>query len=427
MSSPIEIIASLFFALAVLHTFAVKRFQHIASTFPEGSIGENVFHLMGEVEIVFGLWAGAFVAVLAALQGGEEAIHYVESFNFTEPAFVFVIMTIASTRPIVGTAFELIMLVARVLPLPRAVAFYVTALIIGPLLGSLITEPAAMTVTALILRDAFFQKDVTNRFRYLTLAVLFVNISIGGVLTHFAAPPVVMVAAKWNWGMKYMFATFGWKAILATVTNTVLASVVLRREFSSIRLGEGVKNTRRQIPLWLTSIHFLFLAWVVVTSHHPVVFLSLFLFFQGIIVITQEYQDELKLKESLLVGFFLGGLIVLGGLQGWWLKPFLTSLSELPLFLGATILTAVVDNAALTFLGTQVSTLGEPLKFALVSGAVSGGGLTIIANAPNPAGFAILRDNFGSEGISPTQLFLYALLPTLVAMSCFWGLPGGGG
>ncbi len=427
MPGSLEIAATVFFALAVLHTFAVKRLQHIALRFPEGSIGENFFHLIGEVEIVFGLWAGALVAVIAALQGGKEAVHYVESLNFTEPAFVFVIMTVAATRPVVITAFNLITVVARLLPLSKTLAFYVTALVVGPLLGSFITEPAAMTVTALILKDAFFEKNTSSRFKYLTLAVLFVNISIGGVLTPFAAPPVLMVAAKWDWGMSYMLANFGWKAVIATVTNTAISAFLLRKELSAIQLADEGPQGAKRIPPWLTSIHILFLALVVLTSHHPIFFLGLFLFFQGIIVITQEYQDELKLKESLLVGFFLGGLVVLGSLQGWWLKPLLTSLSEFPLFVGATILTAFVDNAALTYLGTQVPDLGESLKFALVSGAVAGGGLTIIANAPNPAGFAILRSNFGPEGISPVQLFLYALIPTLIVMTCLWVLPGAGG
>lgn len=425
MFSSIEITATVLFAFAVLHTFAVKRFQRIALQFPEGSIGENFFHLLGEVEVVFGLWAGVLIVSIALLKGGNEAVQYVESLNFTEPAFVFVVMAVAATRPIVSTAFHLIELKARFLPLPRALAFYLTVLIGGPLLGSFITEPAAMTVTALILKEAFFEKNVSLRFKYLTLAVLFVNISIGGVLTHFAAPPVLMVASKWNWGTEYMFTHFGWKAVIATMVNAVLAASVLRKELTTIKFKErkSVSESKRS-PIWLTAIHILFLVLIVLTAHHAIFFLGLFLFFQGIVVITQEHQDDLKLRESLLVGFFLGGLVVLGSFQGWWLKPLLASLTTFPLFIGATLLTAFVDNAALTFLGTQVPDLGESLKYALVSGAVAGGGLTIIANAPNPAGFAILRSNFGPEGISPVTLFLYALAPTLIAMACLWLLPG---
>jgi predicted cation transporter len=310
------------------------------------------------------------------------------------------------------------------MPFAKPLAFFVTALIVGPLLGSFITEPAAMTVTALILKRSFFDQNVSNRFKYVTLAVLFVNVSIGGVLTPFAAPPVLMVATQWNWGMGFMLTQLGWKATVATVLNTAMAATLLRQELSTVTLPKEGVATSKHIPIWLTSIHLLFLALVVLTAHNPVFFLGLFLFFLGIVFITQEYQDELKLRESLLVGFFLAGLVILGSLQGWWLQPLLTSLSEFPLFLGATILTAFVDNAALTYLGTQVPHLEEGLKYALVSGAVAGGGLTIIANAPNPAGFTILRSSFGPEGISPVTLFLYALFPTLIAMICLWALPG---
>ncbi len=174
-------------------------FQRLALKFPEGSVQENLFHLLGEVEIVFGLWAGFLVAGIALLASGQEAIQYVEGSNFTEPIFVFAIMSVAATRPVLDFANALIGRIARVVPLPGEGAFYCAALVTGPLLGSFITEPAAMTVTALILRDRFFSGPMSARFRYATLGILFVNVSIGGVLTPFAAPPVLMVAGTWNW------------------------------------------------------------------------------------------------------------------------------------------------------------------------------------------------------------------------------------
>lgn len=419
-----DIIATVLFGLAVLHTFSVKRFQHIARKYEAGSIGENFFHLMGEIEIVFGLWAAILVTFAAFLKGGKEAINFVEGRNFTEPAFVFVIMTIAASRPVIQLARSAIRTAARFLPLPRSTSFYIAALIGGPLLGSLITEPAAMTVTALILKSAFFDKQVSSRFKYVSLAVLFVNVSIGGVLTHFAAPPVLMVANTWGWGIDFMFTHFGWKAVIAVVVNTALAVLLLQPELKS-KLDPAFLGSEKRLssPWWLVILHTLFLILVVVTAHHPIFFLGLFLFFIGIARITQEHQDDLKLKESLLVGFFLSGLVILGSPQSWWLRPILENLGAVPLFLGATLLTAFMDNAAITYLGAQVPNISHITQYALVAGAVSGGGLTIIANAPNPAGFAILRESFGPEGISPIVLFIYALVPTLIAMTCFWFLP----
>jgi len=89
---------------------------------------------------------------------------------------------------------------------------------------------------------------------------------------------------------------------------------------------------------------------------------------------------------------------------------------------GATILTAFTDNAALTYLGSLVEGLSDAFKYALVAGAVTGGGLTIIANAPNPAGAAILRPHLEEQTLHPFRLFLAALPPTITAALWFWFL-----
>lgn len=415
----IDIAATACFALAVLHTFAVKQIQHAAHRFPEGSVGENLLHLLGEVEIVFGLWAAAFFSVLVVLTGPHDAVAFIDGINFTEPLFVFAIMAMAGSRPILWLTRKILVAVPNALPALQREGFYVAALVLGPLLGSFITEPAAMTVTALALRERFFTEQSSERLKYVTLAVLLVNVSIGGTMTQFAAPPVLMVAATWQWDLPFMFMTFGWKAALACVINAAGAAYLLRKELAVSALETP---DTRPMPVWVAGVHVVFLAFLVWSSHHPAVFLGAFLFFIGFAMVTREYQDELRLRDSLLVAFFLGGLVVLGSRQAWWLAPLLASLGELPLFLGATALTAITDNAALTYLGAQVEGISDSMKYALVAGAVAGGGLTVIANAPNPAGFAILRDRFGADGISPIGLITAALVPTLVAMASFWFL-----
>jgi Na+/H+ antiporter NhaD/arsenite permease-like protein len=156
-----------------------------------------------------------------------------------------------------------------------------------------------------------------------------------------------------------------------------------------------------------------------VLAHHPATFIGLLLLFMGIATAYPQFQDRLILREGLLVAFFLAGLVVLGGQQQWWLEPLLHSMNETTVYFGATALTAITDNAALTYLGSQVEGLSEPFKQALVAGAVTGGGLTVIANAPNPAGFAILRGHFDDASISPLGLFAAALPPTIVAILAF--------
>lgn len=417
---PVELLATVLFALAVLHTFCVKRFAHWAHQHPAGSVRENVFHFLAETEVVFGLWAAALFVGIALLKGSfHAAVEYVEGLNYTEPQFVFVIMVVAATRPVVTLAEKLICLAARCLPVPEAAAFYVAALSLGPLLGSFITEPAAMTLLALVLKRRYFDNGVSRRLAYATLGLLFVNVSIGGTLTHFAAPPVLMVASKWNWDFAFMFEHFGWRAASACVLSTAIIAACFWKELKSLKV-EAPSGDR--IPLWLTALHLLSLALVVAWAHHPNVFFGVFVLFLGLVTATHEFQDSLKLREGLLVGFFLAGLVTLGSLQAYWLKPLIQSLGGNALFFGSTGLTAITDNAALTYLGSLVEGISDELKYALVAGAVTGGGLTVIANAPNPAGVGILQDAkaFEGEGISPLGLFVGALLPTLVAIVFFW-------
>ncbi len=434
--STIEIVATVLFGIAIMHTFLVKRFETLAHRYPEGSIGENAFHLLGEVEVVFGIWATAFLIIFTLLVGGHHVIDYLESryvidgaknpvgIQFIEPMFVFAIMTMAATRPVLQVAEAFIRLFSKLLPIGRDPAFFMSCLVIGPILGSFITEPAAMTVTALLLKRGFYDRGISKKLMYATIGLLFVNISIGGTLTQFAAPPVVMVASKWNLDMAYMFTHFGWKAAIAILISSAVVTAVFLKELRSLPPAAADDDAKRlRVPIGLMIIHIALIGGVVVTSHHPAAFMGFFLLFLGIATVTKEYQDDLKVREALLVAYFLMGLVVLGGLQTWWLQPTLTSMSDLPLYFGATGLTAVTDNAALTFLGSQVEGLSEASKYALLAGAVTGGGLTVIANAPNPAGYGILKSSFGDTGISPLGLFAAALPPTVVAIFAFLLLP----
>lgn len=418
----IQLAATILFALAVCHTFLVKKFEHLAHKYPQGSIAENLFHFLAEVEAVFGLWAAVLLLIISFVSGFESAIAYIESINFTEPVFVFVIMCMAGTRPIIKLAETIIMTLSKLIPIAPKMSFYITSLVVGPILGSFITEPAAMTVTALILLKNFYSYKVSEKFKYATLGLLFVNVSIGGTLSHFAAPPVLMVAHKWGLGFSSMLGEYGYKAFLAILLSTVLTALFFRKELQGNFSLSKETEKKMQPKWWIYAIHILFMGLVVYTAHHLVFFMGVFLFFMGFTQVTQEYQDTLKLKESLMVGFFLGGLMVLGKDQAWWIGPFITSLGTMPLYVGATLLTAITDNAALTYLGS-LADLSEASKYFLLAGAVTGGGLTVIANAPNPAGFGILKDSFGEEGISPLGLLKAGLIPTIIAFLAFLVLP----
>jgi hypothetical protein len=538
---PFNLVASIIFFCAIVHTFLTSRFLAIAHRWEhdhderirrgEASrhsvhIGAELFHFLGEIEVVFGLWAALLTGAIFLFHDWNTLLGYItRNVNFTEPMFVVAIMALAATRPILKLTEGLMDRIARLFG-GSLKAWWFTILTVGPVLGSLITEPAAMTISALLLGRKFYALQPSTGFKYATIGLLFVNISIGGTLSHFAAPPVLMVVGPWKWDMIYMVTHFGWKAVVAILISNGLYFFFFRTEFERLQKAFGMvslkddiqrvyirredfepefdkmgcmlsdelgfrmavekrynqikeniehrlrrkyaddphirrydrelvrdafdqrfeeikrQNMRRTIPgllpedqrpsyrdpewdnrddpvpVWVVAIHVLFMAWTIFNAHNPAVFIPALLFFLGFAEVTRPFQNRIDLKAPLLVGFFLGGLVVHGGVQGWWIAPVLGALSEVPLMLGATILTAFNDNAAITFLSTLVPTFTDSLKYAVVAGAVAGGGLTIIANAPNPAGMAILKKYF-KDGVSPTMLVAGALLPTVIVLACF--------
>lgn len=448
---PFNVAASVIFLLAVVHTFLTSKFTKISHYFqekheaelakkdlsidhPEGhypvSFLSSIFHFLGEVEAVFGIWVIPLMFVAIHYHSFDDFKLYMENdCTFVEPMFVTVVMIVASSRPLFRF-IENIMKDAASLGKHSPAAWWMAVMMIAPVLGSLVTEPAAMTIGAMILAKRFYSLKPSSALAYGTLGLLFVNVSIGGTLSHFAAPPVVMVAEKWHWGMMDMLTNFGWKAVLSIIISTSIYFFVFRKEFERLKEEERMTNQvnmfgvpeawegrEDKVPLWITMSHLIFLAWTVYSAHDPVLFIGGFLFFLGFIVATPHHQNSVILRIPIMVGFFLAGLVVLGGLQAWWLEPILTSLDSSFVMLGATLLTAFNDNAAVTYLASTVPNLSDAVKYAVVAGAVTGGGLTVIANAPNPAGQAILGKFF--LGINPLKLFLAALFPTVIAYIMF--------
>jgi hypothetical protein len=542
---PFNLVATLIFFCAIIHTFLTSKFLTIAHKWEHDheekkkqgradkhSVhhGAELFHFLGEVEAVFGIWAIALAGAIFSFYDWKTLVSYISHrVNFTEPLFVVVIMTLASTRPILKLSETIMWKIANLLG-GSLTAWWFTILTLGPMLGSLITEPAAMTISALLLGHKLYDLEPGEKFKYATIGLLFVNISVGGTLSHFAAPPVLMVAGPWNWGMGHMIANFGWKAELGILLSNGIYFLIFRKELARLedafalrslkdriqikylshrdmearfdqivasvdedmkfadkfdrQVGELIENTKSRladrlkaqhmediiqegidpalvkeafdqrfeeirilqmrralpallpenlrprfrdpqwderddpVPAWITIVHVLFMAWTIYNAHHPELFIPGLLFFLGFAQVTSPFQNRVDLKPALLVGFFLGGLVVHGGVQGWWIAPVLGNLTEVPLMVVSTVLTAFNDNAAITYLSTLVPGFTDSLKYAVVAGAVAGGGLTVIANAPNPAGQAILKKYF-EDGVSPAGLLAGALLPTAIIWLCY--------
>jgi hypothetical protein len=445
---PLNLIATIIFLGAIVHTFLVNRFRKIAHNYQQsydaieyllhasdGSPGfgkkhdsllfrAQFFYFMSEVEAVFGVWLIPLFVAIIAFHGWSTMVNYAGNVNVSDAIFVVVIMAMASSLPIIGFTETVIAKVSAIGKGTPA-SWWLAILTLGPLLGSLITGPAAMTICALLLRHRFYSLKPSERLKYATLGLLFVNISVGGVLTQFASPPVVIVASTWNWDLAYMFTHFGWKAVIGIILSNLLYLTVFRREFARLatNIPDEEQEGRRPIPWRITAIHILFLCWTVTNARYPVLVILGLLFFLAFVSATRLNQQAIVLRPPLLVGFFLAALIIHGGCQQWWIGPVLGTLSRWPLMLAATILTAFNDNAAITYLASLVPGFSDALKYAVMAGAVTGGGLTVIANSPNPAGQSILASRFGESGISPLYLFLGALVPTLIAGAAFMLLP----
>jgi Putative Na+/H+ antiporter len=433
---PFNLVGTLIFLCAIVHTFLAAKFTQIYHRYKEqfaaleGQDGGSdpsierrrdglqfraqFFHLMGEVEAVFGIWLVPLFLIIVLMKGWPTLVGYITSLNPAEPVFVVVIMAIASSRPILRlTETWLAKLAALGGSTPGA--WWLSILTLGPLLGSFITEPAAMTICALLLRQKFYALKPGKTLSYATLGLLFVNISVGGTLTHFAAPPVVMVATKWSWDLHYMLTNFGWKAALGIIVANIVYYLRFRSELSTLKQAHSdEKEKRRPVPLLITVVHILFVIWTVFTAHYAALVILGFLFFLAFVEATDRHQGVMRLRSPMLVGFFLASLVIHGGCQQWWIAPVLSGLTQWPLLFGAIILTAFNDNAAITYLASLVPGFAPSLKYAVVAGAVAGGGLTVIANAPNPAGQSILAPAFGKNGISPLGLLLGAIVPTII-------------
>ena len=421
--------ASVMFLAAVIHALAAPWIGRVLARrrWPAW------LHLLSEVEAVFVLWAVGLLLVAACWPGKGWA--FVGSYlasgagpsasKFVEPCFVFIVMVLASARPVMALARRAVVGVAGWFGGGLA-AEWLAVLTLAPLLGSFITEPAAMTIAAGLLAERFYRSEPSEGLRYATLALLFVNVSVGGALTHFAAPPIVMVASAWGWGWADVFRQFGVAAIAAVVFSNLAYFAWFRQELRKLDVP-AIADAEGLAPAWLCGLHVALVAGVVVafSGHHVWAMLAAFAAFLVIRRGTVGWQGPLHLRPPTMVALFLAALVVMGGWQGWWIGPMFGRVGEVGLLGVAVGLTAFNDNAAVTYLASQVPALAEPwaaaLRHAVVAGALAGGGLTVLANAPNPAGLAILG-RFFPEGLSPWRLFVWATIPTIVAVVTFLSL-----
>jgi hypothetical protein len=346
---PLNLVATIIFFAAIAHTFLTAQFRKIAHRyqrryetiedslplmpdFPDSGkerdrliFGAQFFNFMGEVEAVFGIWLVPLFVAIIAFHGWSTMVDYVGHVNIADATFVVAIMAIASSLPILRLAENLIAKISA-LGNRTPASWWLAILTLGPLLGSFITGPAAMTICALLLRHRFYSLNPSKSLKYATLGLLFVNISVGGVLTHFASPPVVVVANVWNWNLAYMLSNFGWKAVIGITLSNSLYLMLFWKEFINLAAKvpdeELDKEARRPIPWGITVIHILFLCWTVANARYPVLVILGLLFFLALVSATRHNQHAIAIRPPLLVAFSLPALSFMEDASNGGLLPF---------------------------------------------------------------------------------------------------------
>lgn len=442
---PLNLICSLIFFGSIVHILCARKILRISHRmernlekknlmlrlhYPElnlnnKSFSSEIVHFLGEVEIIFGIWVIPLIFAIAWFYNEQTAFNYLNSRDYQEAIAIVVIMVLASSFPILNFSEKIIGIFAKIGNETPA-AWWMAILTIGPLLGSFITEAGAMIVTCMLLIRKFYCYKISHTLAYATIGALFTNVSLGGIATVFASAPALLASEKWQWDSRFMLEAFGWKSILIIILSNSFYYLFFYREFQQLYIQRELfnilkseKNVTRYIPIWVTLSSLLFLLSVTTHLNEPVVFIGLFFFFLGFHQATQPYQSELILRPALLVGFFVAGLVIHAGLQAWWISPLLDNANATTMVFVSLILGPFTDNALLTYLATLIPNLEAIAKYSIMYGAVAVGGLTVIANAPNPAGQQLLS-KFYSGGISPISLFLGALPPALIALLFFY-------
>lgn len=401
-----QITSTIIFFLAIVHTFLTPRFftysEKLASrkkSDPERwkhyHFLSELFYLLSEVEVVFGFWLFPLLLAFTILRGWNETVAYLNSREYTHAIYITVILVVIGSRPIITFSEKVLEWVAR-LGRDSPGAWWWSILTLGPVLGSLIKEPAAMGLSAILLNKKFYPYQPSRAFRYATLGLLFANISVGGMLTNFASRALFIVADKWDWNEGYMLSKFGWKVIIGLIISTGLYFLIFYKEFKKANFPKALPTYEKEEsesppPFWITLIHIIFVALIVLTEESVPLFLGIFLIFLAFWRATSFYQTPLHLKSAILIGFFFASLIIHGELQEWWIIPLMRSINNFGAMILSFFLSAFVDNAIVSYITLEIPYYNDLKHYLVIAGAMSAGGLTLIANAPNPAGHAILR------------------------------------
>ena len=426
--TPFQLFSTLIFALSIVHVFFTPTIFKAALALQkkqkhhEWQVTIETLLLLSEIELVFGLWLIPLFGGYALFYSWSESLGYLTSRDYTEALYMVVIVLIVSASPLITFGEKVLEKIAR-LGKDSPTSWWWVILCLGPLSSMLLKEPGAMALLAVLLGRKFYHFRPSNAFKYVTLALLFLNVALSGLLSSFSSRSLYLLTSKRELSTYYMLRTFGWKALLGILLITSVAYLVFRKEFRKFpgRVPALERGERKKVPLWVTLGHLLFAASVAYVGNQGPLLVLLGLCFLGFYKITAIYQHTHVIKQAFFVGFFFAALLILGELQGWWIREIFPHLEALGTEVATLILSAFIDNAVVIYLVPDIFSLTDPRFYAAVVGSIAAGGLTVIANVPNPIGYTLLSPYFKRK-ISGIGLFTAALIPTLLIFLLFWAL-----
>lgn len=436
MPSQFELFTFVIFICAVIHTFLTPSFYSLYHQYDRMALRNTkksnhyrslseIFYLLSEVELVFGFWILPLALGLFFISDLDFLVSYLQTRDYTYALYMTVVVAFVSTKPIVHISEKILEAFSK-LGGNHPRSWWWTILTLGPVFDIFLKEPGAMTISSILLAKTVFPFIKNTRFQYATLALLFINISLGGLFLPQFSRSLFLIARQENWEIAYTFFRFSWKAFLIIVLNNGFYYVFFRKYLPTETkpIQEILEKEKKgEPPFWIILIHLVFLGLIVVSSEYPPIFLGMFFLFLGVHRATFSYQGKeqgpLFLKPAILVGFFFASLLIHGEFQKWWAVQLLENVDFKMGYVTSIFLSSLIDNAVVLYFLDQFKPISEEVLYAFVTGSLSSGALTLMANGPNLIGYSNLREFFNGK-VSLIALFFAALPLTILASLIFW-------
>ncbi|WP_213357473.1 putative Na+/H+ antiporter [Chlamydiifrater phoenicopteri] len=418
------------FSLSLVHMFLTpyfykvcENYAHKKMVYPEqrekyGVLSE-LFKILSRVELVFILWSAPLFFWFLITEGTRLSIAYFSSRNYIFPFFVVVIVLFIESRPIVYLGERLLSKIANFGKKSPA-AWWWTILLVSPFITPLIKETGTMVLACVLLVAKFFPFSPSKKFSYATAGLLFSNVSIGGMLFPITSRAVFLINSKLRWSAVFVLKYFSWKAFLAILVSTTIYYLIFRKEFQAFPSTIPSRKTSEAVPWWVVVVHILFLVAVIFVRHIPVILVGVVLTFLGFRALTIMYQSPISFTKVGMVGLFFSGLILFGDLQEWWVLALMEKVSYEGHMIISFIMSMFLDNALVNYLIFKLPSANDCYHYLAISGAMSAGGLTLMANVPNIIGYLLLRPSFKVRSVSLVWLFVAALPPAVISALIFW-------